>query len=404
MRYIFMNKNTPLLECDIDTKSGTILKVNDVFDTNRAYFPVSLVRTSENEIEDDLHNWWSKRGIPISRKNLHKVLQNIGVSNTKILLIKNLGLNLSDQYWMNPDGQLSWSNVNFFDNEFSDDMGRALFLEPIDRKHFDPTSPDAGSDGVLEKRWTILNGKRTLLKGSNGPYFQEPLNEKIASTILASLDVNHVDYSIRWDNEKPYSLCETFIDCTTELVPAGQMATLLPYEHDDCVYKHFINVCSTYNVKDIEQKINEMIVLDFIMENQDRHFNNFGLIRNVETLEWKGFAPIYDTGTSLWCYDQTPGKKVESFVPTFEMRSNAEQLKLVTDFSWINFERLSGALKNSEEILKQSPHISKERRQQIIVAIDKRLDHLDKLIHPRKPTKNKGILQKLKTLKKTDIK
>ncbi len=34
-----------------------------------------------------------------------------------------------------------------------------------------------------------------------------------------------------------------------------------------------------------------MIVLDYLIANEDRHLNNFGVIRNAETLEWLGFAP-----------------------------------------------------------------------------------------------------------------
>jgi len=35
------------------------------------------------------------------------------------------------------------------------------------------------------------------------------------------------------------------------------------------------------------------------MLNEDRHLNNFGVIRNVENLEWIDTAPIFDTGQSL---------------------------------------------------------------------------------------------------------
>ena len=42
-----------------------------------------------------------------------------------------------------------------------------------------------------------------------------------------------------------------------------------------------------------------MFILDYIMLNEDRHLNNFGIIRNVETLDWIGTAPIFDTGESL---------------------------------------------------------------------------------------------------------
>ncbi len=43
-----------------------------------------------------------------------------------------------------------------------------------------------------------------------------------------------------------------------------------------------------------------MLTLDYIIANGDRHYNNFGFIRNAETLEWQGLAPIFDSGASLW--------------------------------------------------------------------------------------------------------
>lgn len=46
-------------------------------------------------------------------------------------------------------------------------------------------------------------------------------------------------------------------------------------------------------VKNIEKFLDRMIVLDYIIANEDRHFNNFGLLRNAETLEWSGAAPIF---------------------------------------------------------------------------------------------------------------
>lgn len=46
-----------------------------------------------------------------------------------------------------------------------------------------------------------------------------------------------------------------------------------------------------------------MMILDYLICNQDRHFGNFGAIRDAVTLEWMGFAPIFDSGTSLW-FDQ----------------------------------------------------------------------------------------------------
>jgi hypothetical protein len=35
------------------------------------------------------------------------------------------------------------------------------------------------------------------------------------------------------------------------------------------------------------------------MANTDRHLRNFGFLRNPDTLEWLGIAPIFDTERSL---------------------------------------------------------------------------------------------------------
>jgi hypothetical protein len=33
---------------------------------------------------------------------------------------------------------------------------------------------------------------------------------------------------------------------------------------------------------------------------EDRHYTNFGFVRNAETLEWIGTAPLFDCGASMW--------------------------------------------------------------------------------------------------------
>ena len=42
-----------------------------------------------------------------------------------------------------------------------------------------------------------------------------------------------------------------------------------------------------------------MFLLDYLILNEDRHLNNFGIIRDVNTLKWLDVAPIFDNGQSL---------------------------------------------------------------------------------------------------------
>lgn len=385
MRYVFMNKNTPLLECEIDPSSGSILKIYDLL--YKGHLPVAMVNqaSTKDKLTRELARWWSRRGIPASRENLTWALQRIGIFgsfSTKELLIKSLGLNLSDQYWMNPEGRLNWSDVNFFENPFSDDIGNMLFLEPINKDQIDHMSPDSGSDGVLKKRWKIINDKRILIKAGSGPFHQEPINEVIASDMMKNMRIHHVSYTHEYYEDLPYSLCETFIDTNTELVHASQIMDSMDYEYGISKLQHFKEACDRLGVSDIDKELGQMFALDFIIDNSDRHFNNFGLIRNVETLEWQGFAPIYDSGTAMWNKQLVPGQ-AEHHAATFAP-SNKEQLDLIPDFPNIELDGLMQSnTKSYYNILKVSPYITKERASQIIGGINNNIKVLNGIIRQK---------------------
>lgn len=54
---------------------------------------------------------------------------------------------------------------------------------------------------------------------------------------------------------------------------------------------------------DLSDYINRMIVIDFLVGNEDRHLNNFGVISNRDTGEFR-MAPIFDNGLSLLEHDR----------------------------------------------------------------------------------------------------
>ena len=89
-------------------------------------------------------------------------------------MMKCFALSLSDQYWLNPAEQpLEWRKVNFYHNDFSEDVGNILFGQIPERDSIDLVSPCNTSDGWLKKKWKILNGQRVLVKGGSGMAQQE---------------------------------------------------------------------------------------------------------------------------------------------------------------------------------------------------------------------------------------
>lgn len=95
-----------------------------------------------------------------------------------------------------------------------------------------------------------------------------------------------------------------------------------------------------------------MITLDYVIANDDRHLNNFGLLRDAETLEWLGPAPLYDCGSSLGNglltseFPTMAGKRCKPFKGAFE-----EQIRLVRDFDVSRLDGVLDALLDVERIL-----------------------------------------------------
>ena len=297
-----------------------------------------------------LIDWWKGRAIPASRDGIRDALDKLNICNTMELLDKCFGLSLSDQYRICPKGSgLAWDDVNFFDNDFSEDVGEILFgNEPDNPKNINLISPDNTSDGWLRKKWIVADGRRMLMKGGTLPYYQQPFNEVIASSIMKRLGVSHIPYTLTFNNNMPYSLCETFVTSETELIPAWHIWNKRKMSDNSSILEHFLECCNELGALNIRDSINKMLTVDYIIHNEDRHFKNFGLVRNAETLEFIGFAPIYDSGTSLW-YNHTLVGTDRPCRPFFT--SHSEQIKLVSDFSWFDSDALDGLYEEIVDIL-----------------------------------------------------
>ena len=277
-----MHKRIAVAELELDDATGFIHKVNTVYAPE--HLPVGVLPSNGIIDRTSLNEWWTDRSIPASRSGIREALETLDVASTKLLLLRCYGLSLSDHYWICPqDSGLAWEQINFFDNPFSDDMGDVLFGKPKKDAEFDFSSPDNTSDGFLKKRWKIINGKRCLIKGGSNPFQQQPFNEVIATGVMERLSIPHIPYSLIWNDGYPYSVCEDFVTPDTELVSAWRVMKTQKKSNSDSVYQHFVKCCRDLGVEDIVPTLDQMLVLDYIIANEDRHLNNFGLLRNPET-------------------------------------------------------------------------------------------------------------------------
>ncbi|WP_294787912.1 HipA domain-containing protein [uncultured Eubacterium sp.] len=378
MNYTFMHQNLPVTELELDDASGFIIKINNVY--RPEHLPVGVSVRKGVVDRAAFNHWWTDRSIPASRSGVREALETLEIADTKMLLVRCFGLSLSDQYWIKPENTtLTWEQVNFFDNDFSDDMGDVLFGSPKKKPEFDFSSPDNTSDGCLKKRWKIINGKRCLIKGGSNPFRQQPFNEVIASEVMKRLGVKHIPYKVVWSEGAPYSICEDFITKDTELVSAWRLMQTQKKDNSTSVYQHFVNCCEGTGIN-VVSDLDRMIVVDYLIANEDRHLNNFGLIRNAKNLEWMGFAPIFDSGSSLG-YDKMSGeiRAERGIVCKPFKRHHEEQLKLVRFYDWIPFENLVDVKEMICEVLsdEQAQEFMDERR--IMATADSVENRIQKL-------------------------
>ena len=120
MRFFLMQRDHQVAVIEIAEKTGDIIDVAEVLSAQRIPLGAKHINGSFDVLS--LRKWWAGRGIPASRSGLEHALEALHVPYAELLLVKCSGLSLSDQYWVTPcDAPQRWHDVNFYENDFSDE-------------------------------------------------------------------------------------------------------------------------------------------------------------------------------------------------------------------------------------------------------------------------------------------
>jgi len=357
-------------------EDGNLVTVKDVFQS--AHLPLSCVMEDGKINTGRLTQWWNERGIPASRENFKAVLAEIGITGKNKLLLECNGLSLTDHYWVvYENDKRKWKDVNFYENEFDHGIGELFFNRKRKDGKYDANTPDISSDGNLRKRWIIeKNGDRILVKAGKSPYMQEPANEAIAASLCRRLEIPHVSYTLDFENEEPVCKCPNMTDIDTEFVEAIRVYyTREPSYFNNNKYKHYCDCAQRLGVKNNTAMMDRMMLLDYLILNHDRHFKNFGILRNSQTLNAVSPAPIFDSGSSLFHEDgasaivlpEKPKMRTECF------DALDKQLDLIGDWSWFDARKLDGFAAECKELLFSVPSVEKERAEKITKILEMRI-------------------------------
>lgn len=308
MKCLIMNKNIPVMRIEYNIDLNIIEKIYDV--VNIEYAPLAIANVNNikgTNLLVQTNEWFKGRGIPSWRKDLENLLEKLNISSPEELLNKAYALSLSDQYWLKEENSnVEWRDINFFTNDFEYEAYLEASLDSSSSLKLDNEailrSPNNTTDGMLQKGWIIENGKRVLVKGTYTQSKEEPFNEWLASNISKRLGFDYCDYKVEWSNKTGLiSKCDNFINENEEIVSAYDIfkSKKKPNHLND--YEFYVQILEKHNVPNARKNVADMFVVDYLMKNTDRHMKNFGIIRNVETLDWVRTTPIFDTGQSMEC-------------------------------------------------------------------------------------------------------
>lgn len=389
MKCILMNKNKEVLTAEYQSSLGVFTDIYNVIDIDFAPIILKNAYQLNEDLKVSLSEWFKGRGIPSLRDDLDLLLAKLNISTPTELLDKAFGLSLSDQYWIKPfDSEIEYKDINFFEHDFEDsEFTSVTFSNTRDSNtKISLISPNNTTDGRLKKTWIIENGKRYLLKGGYKNEVMQPFNEVLATMICERLDFKHIPYTIDVIKDKIVSKCECFINKDTELISAYQIL------HNNCnkdkAYETYIKILENNGISKAREEIENMFILDFIMLNEDRHLNNFGIIRNVENLNWIETAPIFDTGQSLNILDYNDEELVINGDGRFfyDMDKFDTIINYIQNIKRFDLSKLDGICEEFDDLLHKYQNITKmtdRRIDKICTLLLSRINKLKRIIESK---------------------
>ncbi|MBQ8502733.1 MAG: hypothetical protein IJ491_00445 [Clostridia bacterium] len=251
---------------------------------NDALLPLYLKRISNAEM------WLESRAIDSHRANsrlLKKALRLAEKDDVSTVVHVN-GATITDNYWVRPVGsELTYADIKF-DNDYFSNLALKGTYDSFNRaansKH--SRTPELTNVGSFEKCWKIRDGKWWMYKRAN---HNELFSEMFVFHLGEALGMNMALY------ERGQGVIKS-LDFTDSAKVNFEPASTFMGDNED--YEAVIAELQKLYPEAIGDYV-RMIFLDTVVANPDRHTNNFGLFRDINTGLFIGFAPNFDNNMAL---------------------------------------------------------------------------------------------------------
>ena len=277
--------------------------IGDVYDNIVVHEPDLLpIRLKKVCTHESLANWINRRSVPVNRHHMEAMIGALNLEKPFDLMRYSHALSLNDTFWIKEESEtMTFAQINLYENKFDEALGWIAFTGlPSDiSRHL--STPELTTVGVLPKYWQRLGFRDIILvKGGTSGYSNagyEPYHEVAAHIIAKRLKINTIPYHLQKVRGKIASVSSLFTSKEVGLITGQEY---LEYRTAVEGYKDLAMLIRLMKEDNIDPKpFYEMCFLDYIIENFDRHLNNWGFSVDNRTQKITGLSPIWDNGMSL---------------------------------------------------------------------------------------------------------
>lgn len=298
---LLMHKNIPIAKVRID--NHIILGYDEIY--NEKELPLGTRGNGKQQEQILLNQWYASRSIPGIRPNLRNIEEKIGIRKSDMFFY-NSGISITDTYWFKEeDEEINWKDINYHDNGFDPVFASYYFNFDTNGK----ISPDYTTDGIMEKFWFMSGDKPYLAKIDTKNENTLSANEIVYFKAAAMAGITTTPYLYGTTKTKKFCICPCFINNSEE-----DYISAMQIKHND--FSLFGEMLIRFFIEKLnyEKEMKQMITLDCLFHNKDRHEKNFGIKRTKNGFE---FIAPFDNGYCLGADKQIGAKITDSDMKIF---------------------------------------------------------------------------------------
>ncbi len=294
-------------------KDSPVLKVEEngacqIIDFDRLPFALRKTPVSFPEFLE----WAANRTLSIGRSYAKEILNSLRLSQTNRYAVCKAcrGLSLEDAYWIRQEGdEKSWEEVSLFRNELTLFVAELALsgssshqirtelkglYEFLPEKNLRIHTPELTTLGTSAKGW---------IREADGLYLHKVGRYEVpASDILEALGIPHIPYALSEEEELAGFLSEERKGWLRGVGERMVKSRLFTSEDVSLVtFEEFRVFCEHYG-KDPYEAASEidrtsylqMQIADYVLNNNDRHEQNWGFFMENSTGKLTGYCPLFD--------------------------------------------------------------------------------------------------------------